>query len=107
MEGRIIQFRRGRKTIIEKHFLIEIKGISNRAEAEKMIGKSVVWTSPAGKKIKGKISAPHGGKGLIRAIFETGLPGQAVTNKVSVLASETKTSKPEKKPETKRELEVN
>lgn len=84
VEGKIIQFRRGRKTIIEKHFLIEIKGISNRKEAEKMVGKEVIWSSPSGKKITGKISAPHGGKGLVRAIFERGLPGQAVTTKVEV-----------------------
>jgi large subunit ribosomal protein L35Ae len=84
MEGRIIQFRRGRKTIIEKHFLIEIKGVSNKKEAEKFVGKEVVWTSPAGKKIKGKISAPHGIKGVVRAIFERGLPGQAVTTQVEI-----------------------
>ena len=84
MDGKIIQFRRGRKTIIEKHFLIEVKGVSNRKDAEKLAGKEVVWSSPAGKKIKGKISAPHGNKGLVRAIFETGLPGQAVTTKVEI-----------------------
>ncbi len=83
-EGRIIQFRRGRKTIIEKHFLIEIKGISNKKEAEKFVGKEVEWKSPAGKKIVGKISAPHGNHGVVRAIFEKGLPGQAVTTKVEI-----------------------
>ena len=84
MEGRIIQFRRGRKTITNKHFLIEINGVSDKKQAEKFVGKEVVWTSPAGKKIKGKVSAVHGGKGVIRAIFETGLPGQAVTTKVEI-----------------------
>jgi large subunit ribosomal protein L35Ae len=83
-DARIIQFRRGRKTIIEKHFLIEIKGVSNKEEAEKFVGKEVVWSSPAGKKIKGKISATHGIKGVVRAIFEKGLPGQAVTTQVEV-----------------------
>ncbi len=84
IDGKIVQFRRGRKTIIEKHFLIEVKGVSNREEAGKLVGKEVVWTSSAGKKIKGKISASHGGKGLVRVIFETGLPGQAVTEKVEI-----------------------
>ncbi len=83
-EARIIQFRRGRKTIVERHFLIEIKGVSTRKEAEKFVGKEVEWTSPAGKIIKGKISAPHGGKGAVRAIFEKGLPGQAVTTGVKI-----------------------
>ncbi len=87
MEGKIVQFRRGRKTIIERHFLIEIKGISNREEAGKMIGKEVTWTSPAGKKIIGKISGAHGSKGVVRAIFEKGLPGQAVTTNVEIKTS--------------------
>ena len=83
-EGKIIQFRRGRKTIIEKHFLIEIDGVSDKEKAAKFVGKEVVWTSPAGKKIKGKVSATHGNNGVIRAIFESGLPGQAVTTKVEI-----------------------
>lgn len=83
-EGRIIQFRRGRKTIVEKHFLIEINGVSDKEKAGKFVGKEVVWTSPAGKKIKGKVSAAHGNNGVIRAIFESGLPGQAVTTKVEI-----------------------
>lgn len=83
-EGRVIQFRRGRHTITERHFLIEIKGISNKKEAEKFVGKEVVWTSPAGKKINGKISGVHGSKGVVKAIFEIGLPGQALTTEVHI-----------------------
>lgn len=100
--GKVIQFRRGRHVIHERHFLIEINGVSDREQAEKFAGKEIIWKSPAGKTIKGKISAPHGNKGLVRAIFEKGLPGQAVTTKVSVLASESKNDKSE----TKRELEI-
>ncbi len=84
VEGRIIQFRRGRHTIVEKHFLIEINGIADKEQAKKFVGKEVIWTSPAGKKIKGKVSATHGSNGVIRAIFETGLPGQAVTEIVEI-----------------------
>lgn len=83
-DGRIIQFRRGRKTITERHFLIEIDGISDKEKAGKFVGKEVVWISPAGKEIKGKISGVHGNNGVIRAIFEKGLPGQAVTTKVEI-----------------------
>lgn len=82
--GRVIQFRRGRYTIHERHFLIEVNGVSSREQAEKFAGKEVVWKSPAGKPIKGKISAAHGNKGLVRAIFEKGLPGQAITTKVEI-----------------------
>ena len=37
-----------------------------------------------GKKIKGKISSGHGNKGLVRAIFEKGLPGQARNTEAEV-----------------------
>jgi large subunit ribosomal protein L35Ae len=82
--GKIVQFRRGRHTVTEKHFLIEAEGISSREEAEKLVGKEVIWASPAGKIIKGKISGAHGNKGVVRAIFEKGLPGQAITTKVEI-----------------------
>jgi len=82
--GKIIQFRRGRKTITERHFLIEIENVSKKEDAQKFMSKSVIWKSPAGKEIKGKISATHGNKGVVRAIFEKGLPGQAITTKVEI-----------------------
>ena len=82
--GKVIQFRRGRHTIHERHFLIEVKGVSNREDAEKFVGKTAEWKSPAGKIIKGKVSAPHGNNGILRAIFEKGLPGQAITTKVEI-----------------------
>ena len=84
VKGKVIQFRRGRHTIKERHFLIEIDGSKTRKDAEKFVGKEVVWKSPAGKIITGKISAPHGNNGIVRAIFEKGLPGQAITTEVEV-----------------------
>lgn len=83
MEGKLIQFRRGRHTLKERHFLIEV-GAKNRKDAEKFVGKEVSWKSPKGKVIRGKIAAPHGNKGVVRAIFERGLPGQAITTKVEI-----------------------
>ncbi len=83
MKGIVVQFRRGRHTIHEKHFLLDI-GMQSRDEAKKLAGKEVVWKSPAGKEIKGKISDAHGNKGLVRAIFEKGLPGQALTTEIEI-----------------------
>lgn len=74
--AKIVQFRRGLKRIHEKHYIIDVDAKS-REEAGKFVGKQVIWTSPAGKKITGKISSAHGNKGMVRAIFEKGLPGQA------------------------------
>lgn len=84
MKGKVLQFRRGRHTITPRHFLIEVDGITTREKAEKLVGKTVEWKSPAGKIINGKISGAHGNNGVVRAIFEIGLPGQAVTTKVEI-----------------------
>ena len=85
MKGKIIQFRRGKKTIHEKHFLIDV-GAKDKKEAEKFVGKEVEWASPGKNKkvILGKISSAHGNKGIVRAIFEKGLPGQAITTGVEI-----------------------
>ena len=62
----------------------EVEGISKRADAEKLVGRAVEWKSPAGRIIKGKISGAHGNNGVVRAIFEKGLPGQAITTHVEI-----------------------
>jgi len=83
MKALVIQFRRGRKTYKPRHFILDV-GTKSREEAEKFVGKKVSWTSPAGKIINGKIASPHGNKGLVRAIFEKGLPGQAIATDAEV-----------------------
>ena len=83
MKAKIIQFRRGRKRLHERHYILDV-GVKTREEAGKFVGKEVEWTSPAGKKIKGKISSAHGNKGMVRSIFEKGLPGQARNEEVKV-----------------------
>jgi large subunit ribosomal protein L35Ae len=83
MKGILVQFRRGRHTIHQKHYLLDL-GATSRAEAKKFVGKHVEWKSSSGKVISGKISDAHGTKGLVRAIFESGLPGQAILTEVEV-----------------------
>ncbi len=83
MRAIVIQFRRGRKRIHERHYILDV-GVKAREEAEKFIGKEVEWKSPSGKVIKGKIASSHGNKGLVRAIFEKGLPGQAINTEIEV-----------------------
>lgn len=83
MKGTVVQFRRGRHTYTPRHFLIDV-GIKNREDAKKMIGKVIIWKSSSGKIIKGIIKEAHGNKGLVRAIFDKGLPGQALTQEVEI-----------------------
>ena len=64
--------------------IIQVEGCSTRDAAAKLIGKSVMWKSPAGKELNGKVSSAHGNSGCVRALFETGLPGQSLGNSVEV-----------------------
>lgn len=100
MKGIVIQFRRGKQTYHKRHFLLDF-GMKNKEEAGKLVGKEVEWKSPAGKIIKGKISGSHGNKGLVRAIFERGLPGQALTTDVEMKGQVEEKSKTGKKEEKK------
>lgn len=82
-KGKVVQFRRGLKHVHERHFILDV-GAKSKEEAAKFAGKEVVWKSPAGKRITGKISASHGNKGLVRAIFDIGLPGQSINTEVEI-----------------------
>lgn len=84
--AKVIQFRRGRKTFKPRHFLLEIPTIETREKATEFVGKTVEWKSPGKepKTIIGKISSAHGSNGVVRAIFETGLPGQAIGTEVKI-----------------------
>lgn len=82
-KARIVQFRRGRHTYKPRHFILDV-GMDSKKKAEKFIGKGVEWESESGKKIKGEIKSTHGNKGMVRAIFERGLPGQAINQKCEV-----------------------
>jgi large subunit ribosomal protein L35Ae len=85
MQGIILSYRRGRHTQNVNQMLIELKNVDSREKAEEFVGKTVVWTSPSGKKINGKIIAVHGNKGIVRAKFEKNLPGQAIATEVEVV----------------------
>ena len=85
--AKVIQFRRGRKTYTPRHILLEILGVDSREKAMGFIGKTVEWKS-SGKEpsiIRGKIASAHGGNGVIRVIFEKGLPGQAIGTDVEII----------------------
>ncbi len=82
MKGIILSFRRGRHHQYNNQMIILPNGVNNREEAQKLIGKEVIFKTQTGKEIKGKISAAHGNKGAVRVVFEKGMPGQALNQEV-------------------------
>ena len=83
MEGVIVNFRTARHHQKDNQMVVLAKDVS-KEKAKELVGKTVTWTSPAGKELKGKVSALHGRNGAVRVIFDTGMPGQAVGSKVKI-----------------------
>ncbi|MFA6461637.1 MAG: 50S ribosomal protein L35ae [Candidatus Woesearchaeota archaeon] len=82
-EGTVLHYRQGRHHQNTKQNIIKVA--EDAEGAQKMVGKTATWTTPAGKVIKGKITQLHGKKGNVRVLFtEKGLPGQALGQKVKV-----------------------
>ena len=83
MKGIITSFRRGRKTQTPDQMII-LPDEASKESSVALVGKTVVFKTSAGRDIKGTVSAIHGGKGAVRAKFETGMPGQAIGKEVSI-----------------------
>jgi len=84
MQGTIVNFKGGRHTQVTNQMIIVIESIDTKEKASKLVGKKVIWKSPANKEIKGEIRSAHGNKGAIRVLFDTGMPGQSISNKVDI-----------------------
>jgi len=86
MQGVISNYKQGRHTLHPKHCIIVFPKIKTRKEANKLVGRTVVWISPTGKELKGTITRAHGNSGAIRAHFKkAGVPGQALGTKIKII----------------------
>ena len=56
MKGFIVNYRGSLKVKKLKQMIVKVDGIDKKEDTKKIIGKKVVWTSPSGKKIEGKIT---------------------------------------------------
>jgi len=86
MEGVISNYKRGRHTVHQKHCILVFSDIKKRKEANRLIGRTVVWKSSSGKELKGIITRAHGNNGAVRAHFKkAGVPGQALGTKITII----------------------
>jgi len=84
MKAVILSYRGGRHTQKTNQLVLEVEGVKNKEDAEKLLDKKVVWKTPTGKEISGVVSKVHGKKGGVLAKFERGLPGQALGTQAEV-----------------------
>lgn len=86
MEAVIVNFRMGRHHTTGNQAVLSVESISSKDEAAKLVGKKVHFTCEGKDKkvITGTVSATHGNSGALRALFERGLPGQAIGKHVKI-----------------------
>ena len=84
MEGIITSFRRGKHTQYKNQMIIKVNAINTKEKAKSLVGKTVNYITPLKKEIKGKITNPHGNSGCVRALFEKGMPGQSLLQKIKI-----------------------
>jgi large subunit ribosomal protein L35Ae len=82
MQGVIVHYRQSRHATDGNQLIIKPEGCVSREDAAMLVGKWVSWHT--GKQdLVGVIAAPHGRSGAVRAVFEKGMPGQCLGQKVS------------------------
>ncbi len=84
MEGIINNYRRNRSSQNTKHLVVSVSDIDTKAKAVELIGKKVTFKTETGKDIIGEIKSTHGNKGCLRVVFEKGIPGQGLGQKVVI-----------------------
>ena len=83
--GTIVNYHIGIRTQASKECLIQFAHANSVSETGQLIGRKVVWKQGDNKFI-GKIMALHGRKGVVRARFRKGVPGQALGTTVELVA---------------------
>lgn len=83
MNGIIVNYKGGKHTQVTNQMIIAPEDVTSRDDAAKLVGKTVVYNT--GKKdIKGEVRSAHGNSGALRVLFETGMPGQAIGQTVTI-----------------------
>ncbi|MBW2965201.1 50S ribosomal protein L35ae [Candidatus Woesearchaeota archaeon] len=84
MEGTIAAYKGSNHVKSPNQMIIHVDGVDSKEKAQKLVGKKVMWSSSAGKELKGEVRAAHGNSGALRVLFETGMPGQSLGKKVKI-----------------------
>lgn len=87
MQGIIANYRGSRRRKRGNYMLVNLPKIDSREKAEALTGKNVEWTAPGKEKkvLKGKITGAHGNSGVVKVLFETGMPGQSLGKEVKIV----------------------
>lgn len=82
--GFVVSYRTGPKTQRSKECVLKFPNVKSSSEAARLVGRKVAW-SAGERKIRGKIVALHGKRGLVRVRFRRGVSGQALGTRVEII----------------------
>jgi len=80
MKGIIVNYR----LPYTKEVVVRIPGIDTRRKAAKLVGKKIIWRDERKSEYFGKITAPHGNSGCVRAKFTVPLPAKSLGKEVEI-----------------------
>jgi len=86
MKAIITSYRRSRHVQHMNTVLLKPEKVDNDVEAHKLLGKIVRLKTKSGKLMQGKVVAIHGKKGVVRARFSKGVPGEALYTEVEIVS---------------------
>lgn len=92
-KGRVLGYKRGKRTQQPNTSLIKIDGVTNKEEAQFYLGKRVAFiyrvkTEVRGSKIRviwGRVTRSHGNSGVVRSKFRVNLPPKSFGATVRVM----------------------
>ena len=84
MQAKIVSFRRSKHHQKTNQLVLSLPDVDTIEKAKGFIGKKVTFKTQTNKEINGKVSSSHGNSGCVRAIFEKGMPGQSIAQKVEI-----------------------
>lgn len=82
--GTIVNYRIGIRTQKPKECLIQFAHADSASDVGRLVGRKVILREGK-KKFIGKIVGLHGKKGVVRARFRRGVPGQALGKTVELV----------------------
>lgn len=84
IRGVILNYRLGSRTQRPRECLIKFPSVNTNGDASSLVGRKVVWRTGKSE-IWGRIVGVHGRRGVVRARFRRGVPGQALGKEVEVI----------------------
>lgn len=84
MKGIIKSYRRSKRRQTPNQVIVVVPSVDTKEKANELVGKEVIWFTPAKNEMKGTIRSSHGNSGALRILMKTGMPGQCLGTEITI-----------------------